>query len=75
MWEQFLRDVWPRHSGKIIGSIAGFLLGVAIMAFGLFWAILISVLVALGYIVGKKVDEEDEDFRETISRIILRGRR
>lgn len=75
MWERFLRDVWPNHYGKITGSVVGFLFGVAIMIFGFFWAILISALVVVGYLVGKKIDEEDEDFKESIARMLPRGRR
>lgn len=52
-WQQFLAE----NLGKILGVTLGLLLGWMIIEYGLFKTLFVIVLVALGYLFGKKADD------------------
>ncbi|MEO3944395.1 DUF2273 domain-containing protein [Gorillibacterium sp. CAU 1737] len=58
MW----RELWERHSGKLIGSACGLVLGIVYLIAG-FWDMLIfAFLVYIGYYVGRKLDRREPLF-------------
>lgn len=49
---------WVNYNpGKAVGAVAGFILGILIIAFGIAKTILIVLLVLLGFTIGKMIDE------------------
>lgn len=69
------RQLWLRHSGKIAGALAGFLLGLFVMWVGLGWALFIGLTAFLGYWVGARVDMGARDVPEWLERWLPPGRR
>jgi len=66
------REIWDQHSGKIIGAIAGLLIGVFILTFGFFRTLFVILCVAAGCIIGKKIDEK-EDLMDILDRLLPPG--
>ncbi|WP_058303720.1 DUF2273 domain-containing protein [Gorillibacterium timonense] len=58
MW----RELWEKHSGKLIGTASGLILGIVYLIAG-FWDMLIfAFLVFIGYYVGRKLDRREPLF-------------
>lgn len=58
MW----REIWEKHSGKLIGAACGAVLGIVYLIAG-FWDMLIfAFLVFIGYYVGRKLDRREPLF-------------
>ncbi len=74
MWRELGHALWSRHRGKLLGSAAGFALGVLIMWVGLLWAAFIAALTVAGYAVGQRLDEEPEGLADLLERV-MQGRR
>lgn len=70
LWE----EIWQNHSGKIIGVVAGLLIGIFIIAFGFFRTLFVLLCVAAGYIVGKRIDEKEE-ITDILDRLLPPGYR
>lgn len=70
MWDRFLKDIWPTHKGKIVGCGLGLFVGIIIMAFGLLWSLFILALATAGYIVGKRIDDDDRELGDVLDRIL-----
>ncbi|MGI6093294.1 MAG: DUF2273 domain-containing protein [Veillonellaceae bacterium] len=70
LWE----EIWQNHSGKIVGAVAGLLIGIFIIAFGFFRTLLVLLCVAAGYIVGKRIDEKEE-ITDILDRLLPPGYR
>jgi uncharacterized membrane protein len=54
-----LVEIWQQHSGKIIGIAAGLLIGICIIAFGLFHTLFVAICALIGYVIGKRIDEKE----------------
>jgi len=54
----FLLAALEKHPGKLIGVLAGFLLGLFIIIFGFWHTLMLVVLVAIGLLIGKRWDED-----------------
>jgi uncharacterized membrane protein len=67
-----LQEIWRAHSGKIIGIVIGFVLGLMIIAIGFFQALFILICMIIGYVVGKRIDDK-EDLMEIIDRLLPPG--
>lgn len=67
-----LQEIWRTHSGKIIGIVAGFVVGLMIIAIGFFQAMFVLVCMIVGYVVGKRIDDK-EDLMEIIDRLLPPG--
>lgn len=67
--------IWRQHSAKIVGSLAGFLIGLFIMWIGLFWTLVIAATTMGGYWIGARVDSEPGYVPEWIERLLPGGRR
>lgn len=55
---ELLRDILQKHPGKIFGGFLGLLFGLLAIKYGLFKTIFISACAALGYYLGKRLDEQ-----------------
>ncbi len=67
-WGEVWLELWRNHRGKMIGVLLGFLFGIFVVSFGFWKAVFISLCIALGFWVGRKVDNK-YDFKEKISKI------
>lgn len=74
MAEPWLDDLWRKHRGKLTGAAVGFLVGLLWRSIGLFWTIVIGVLTAVGYWIGRQVDDEDETLLQWLERFMSRSR-
>ncbi|MCL6451683.1 MAG: DUF2273 domain-containing protein [Acetobacteraceae bacterium] len=75
MTEKTFREIWQHHRGKILGSLAGLVFSLLVVAVGFLWALFIGFCVGVGYLVGKRLDEEQEHVLDILSRILPPGRR
>lgn len=77
MEQHWWRELLDRYRGRLIGTAAGFVLGLLIMWVGVFWALVIGLLSLAGYQLGRRFDEAGdgmEGLSEFLDRI-LQGRR
>ncbi len=65
---------WNRHRGKLIGALCGFLLGVLMAVVGVFWGLVIFVLTAAGFVLGRRFDEDREGLAEWLDRLFQERR-
>ncbi|HRX20159.1 MAG TPA: DUF2273 domain-containing protein [Syntrophomonadaceae bacterium] len=68
MLERFLNMIWEEHRGKTIGVVIGLLAAILFLSFGFWKTIFIIVCIVLGYILGKRIDE-DKNFDQWIRKI------
>ncbi|GAB7053519.1 MULTISPECIES: DUF2273 domain-containing protein [unclassified Paenibacillus] len=62
MWMQIWEQLREKHRGKTFGVLAGGVLGMIYLFFGL-WRMLIFVLIVYtGYYIGKKLDRNEPVF-------------
>ncbi|HOP28999.1 MAG TPA: DUF2273 domain-containing protein [Spirochaetota bacterium] len=54
---RYLLEFVNDNPGKSVGAIAGFLLGILILAFGVLKTIVVILFVVLGIIIGKMADD------------------
>jgi len=52
------------NPGRTVGTVLGLLLGVCLIWLGLWKTLVISVLTAIGYSIGKWTDDEGKGLRE-----------
>jgi len=57
------------HRGKIIGAAAGMAIGISVILFGVLKTLFVVICVALGYLVGKQLDDR-VDIRDKILRLL-----
>ena len=71
-----LREIWKallqHHRGKLAGTGVGLLFGFAVMLVGPLWALFISFCAGVGYIVGRRFDEDEEGLAEAIEELLVR---
>lgn len=71
------REIWDRirpHQGRLIGAAIGLAFALLVRHYGFLWAIFISLCVAAGYFVGKRVDEDKERWLELLEKYLPPGR-
>lgn len=57
--EKFL-EIYSSNKGRISGVILGFLFGILVISIGFFKTLFLSLCISLGYIIGKKVDNNED---------------
>lgn len=67
-----LRQIWQYHNGKILGVLIGLFVGLMIIAIGFFQALFVLFCMVVGYIIGKRIDEQ-EDLLEIIDKLLPPG--
>lgn len=69
--KQFL----ARNRGRIIGALAGLIIAMLIIHYGFFRALFICAMVAIGYIIGKRLDDEQSGLSDLLDRFLPNGQR
>lgn len=62
-------EVIVEHKGKVIGISLGLLFGLLTVLIGFWKTFFVSLCIVIGYIIGKKIDDNDR-VREIINRFI-----
>lgn len=73
MWKELWTELAERHRFKIIGCLTGLVFALLVIRYGLLWTLFISSCVGVGYLVGKRLDDEPEGIGEIIERILPPG--
>ena len=58
LWGEIILDLWERHRGKIAGLLAGLLFGLLVLALGFWRSLFVSLCMAAGFVIGKRIDEK-----------------
>jgi len=61
-----------KYRGRILGLVLGLLIGWLILHYGFLAAIFLLICIALGYVVGKRIDEEG--WQEVLEKIFRKDR-
>ena len=69
------REWFARHKGKFWGSVIGLVTALMVMRFGVVWTVFIVGAALVGYLVGKHLDDEQENLAEVLERLLPPGRR
>lgn len=70
----FWQEIWERHSGKIVGTTFGMVVGILIITVGFFRALFVLLCMMGGYQLGKRIDDK-EDILAILDRILPPGNR
>lgn len=57
MWEKIFIFILEEHRGKTIGIILGLLASILFISYGFWRTLFIIFCIALGYFIGKRLDE------------------
>ncbi|MBZ4652719.1 MAG: hypothetical protein JG781_54 [Peptococcaceae bacterium] len=68
MWEKVLTELMRFHRGKIFGIFFGLLFSILVITVGFLQTIFIACCIYVGYIIGKRVDD-NESLKEVMERI------
>jgi len=68
MWENLLRIIFEQHRGKAIGILLGLLASILFISYGFWRTIFIIVCIALGFFIGKEIDE-NKNFDQWLKQI------
>jgi uncharacterized membrane protein len=74
MWPE-VRQWLTRHRGRLWGSGVGLVVSLMVMRFGVIWTVFICAAVLVGYLVGRHLDDEQENLSEVLERLLPPGRR
>ena len=66
--DKLLPEIIFIHRGKFIGSLIGLTFSVLVIKYGFLQTLFIGVCIYIGYVVGKRVDD-NESLREVMDRI------
>jgi len=64
-----------RNRGKLIGSLIGFFVALAIKKWGILWTLFIGLAVLVGYLVGRYTDGDHGGLAAWFDRLLPPGRR
>lgn len=57
-FSEILQYLLENHLGKVLGLLLGFAVGILIILFGFWKSIFIIICVTVGYLLGKRFDQE-----------------
>ncbi|QGT98962.1 hypothetical protein SYNTR_0369 [Candidatus Syntrophocurvum alkaliphilum] len=57
MWEKILLSMFQEHRGKVVGVLLGLVASILFITYGFLKAIFIIFCIVLGYLIGKRLDE------------------
>jgi len=58
MWEKLIPFLLIEHRGKTIGVLLGLLASILFVTFGFWRTIFIIICIAVGYFIGRQLDEK-----------------
>lgn len=58
MWEKWIPYLLVEHRGKTIGVLLGLLAAIMFVTWGFWRTIFIIICIAVGYFIGKQLDEK-----------------
>ena len=58
MWEDFWRIIFEQHRGKTIGVVLGLVASILFISYGFWRTVFIVICIALGFFIGKEIDEK-----------------
>jgi len=64
-----LIEIFLAHKGKLLGLFIGLVIAILIISFGFLEAVFIIFCMAVGYFVGRRMDEK-KSFSEIIERLM-----
>lgn len=70
-----IKEFFIRHRGKVIGSLTGLVVALLIIHYGFIRAMFICAMAIIGYVVGKRLDDEQSGLGELLDRILPNGQR
>ena len=70
MWSKISRDIVLNHRGRFYGGIAGFILALSLIHFGILKTLVLLLFTGIGYVVGGRLDASGEDIFDTLDRIL-----
>lgn len=75
MWNDFLRELAENHRGKVLGALVGLVFALLILRFGFLQALFIGLLVLIGFMIGKRLDDTKEDIWDMLDKLLPPGRK
>jgi uncharacterized membrane protein len=58
---EVILDLLDHHQGRVIGCLLGLLFGLLLIIFGLWKGLFIIICICLGYLLGKRIDDQGRD--------------
>jgi len=68
-----LIEFYKSHYGEINGALTGFIFAVSILVIGFFQTVFITICVAIGYYIGKKISQDKDYLKNLLDRILPPG--
>ena len=68
MFEKIFEEILINHRGKAFGIIIGLLFSILVITIGLLETVFIMLCIYIGYIVGKRLDDND-NFQDIVNKI------
>lgn len=72
---EMIVDLLTNHRGKTLGTVGGLIFALLIVFFGWLKGLFIIAMVALGYFIGKRIDDEQSGIAELLDRYLPNGPR
>jgi len=66
-------EFYLAHRGGINGAVIGFIIGLAILIFGFFTILFLSLCAGIGYYIGKRLHEDKDYIKNLLDRILPPG--
>lgn len=64
---RIIQEILDHHRGKALGIVLGLVFGWFAISYGFFKAVFVAICIFLGYLVGRRVDEE-KNIKNTFER-------
>ncbi|MBM7855491.1 putative membrane protein [Desulfohalotomaculum tongense] len=58
-YKRFVQEILEYHRGKALGVILGLFFGWFAITYGLFKALFVTLCIAVGFFIGKRLDESN----------------
>jgi len=70
MWDRLFGEISLNHRGRFLGAIAGLILGLFLIHFGILKTLVIILFTFIGYIAGGRLDSSNEDIMDVLDRML-----
>ena len=65
---EIIEVLWTKHRGKVIGVILGLIFGLAVIFWGFWKAVFVTICIVIGLLIGKAIDSQFS-FKEMLNRM------